>query len=762
MRKAVLEGWNFNVQKTGKVQEVKMTETKSVSGGRKANILCVAVLTVLAPLTGAAETYETNTVEGLVYLLTTYNGKNASNVIKLAPGDYNLGSTRMSDHATLGPSQLFVSTIRVRGAGATCEATRLIGSGECRVIYGTSSATLENLTVTGGNAKTVSGKGSSNRGGALYADSSSVVATNCLFVGNKAQGYGGVFGGASTARDCRIVGNSCAGFGGAAHGGYFYNCVFSNNVASSEGGAGYNVNRIDSCHIISNSAASCGAVAMCTLTTNSLIACNYAKNNTGGLYLYVNDTYTSYNTCVDCVISNNACGGDKGGVYGREKDGQTALGLVRGCVIVGNTAGNSAGGVYNCLCIDTLISNNVAKARAGGSAGVYRNCRIVGNRSTAGTSGVQSGELYDSTVSHNRAVGDDCAALRSCTISNCLVFANSSFCDTANCYGPAIRNSTAYDSEIFANSCEAANGKAGCAGGSNDSTLYRCYVHDNYSSHYGGGVRGGAAYDCRIENNVAPGIGPNAMGAVLVRCDVSGTGVFGGRATDTTFHDVGGTVTVKGNPAGEKSLVVKYVWSGYPSGTNCLIHGNRMPRTDSAVFTSADAVAAPSFVNCTIVSNLCENMFSGYSTLDSTKRMSFVNCLFYGNEDHNSGSPVPCDIFGTAFGAGGLNFTRTAYGAASYSGFSDCVTQPVYKFGAEDGVGQVIAKTPRFCYGKDPENPYALLHSSKVRGLGVYQAWMASANDIRGEDFPRADGTSVDLGCYQCWRPADGMMLLFR
>jgi hypothetical protein len=39
---------------------------------------------------------------------------------------------------------------------------------------------------------------------------------------------------------------------------------------------------------------------------------------------------------------------------------------------------------------------------------------------------------------------------------------------------------------------------------------------------------------------------------------------------------------------------------------------------------------------------------------------------------------------------------------------------------------------------------------------------MAEATDIRGEGFARADGTSVDIGCYQCWLPVVGMKVSIR
>ena len=63
---------------------------------------------------------------------------------------------------------------------------------------------------------------------------------------------------------------------------------------------------------------------------------------------------------------------------------------------------------------------------------------------------------------------------------------------------------------------------------------------------------------------------------------------------------------------------------------------------------------------------------------------------------------------------------------------------------------------------KDPDHPYSLKRTSPLRGLGAYADWMAEATDIRGEGFARADGTSVDIGCYQCWLPVVGMKVSIR
>lgn len=667
------------------------------------------LLSLMGVSASAGSPFKTNTVEGLVYLLTTYNGQDASNVIELEAGDYNLGETKMQVGGTLGASQLTMSSIRIKGLGATCEATRLIGSGICRVLYMGASTALENLTVTNGYAKTISGSSSSNRGGALYGEGSAVL-TNCLFIGNKSADYGGVASGAPKAYNCRFINNSSAN-GGAAHGGSYYNSVFAGNTATGDGGAAYNVTRIEGCILTNNSAKSNGgAVRMNATIVNSLLAFNTAAK--GGA-VYPN---SGVGLCENSVLSNNTA---------TTEGGAGKQGTYRGCLIYGNIARDYAG------------------IRGGDTKAYIYNSRIECNRATDGT---YASGVYD------------------CVLSNCVVSANSGYSSSANCYACGVHACTVYDSEICGNYSSAVSGKSGCAGGAHNSTLYRCYVHDNYTTSFGGGVRECTCYGCHIKNNSCDSLGLNAMGSRFFDCVIEGTGVYGGTATRTTFTKVGPQFLID-NPhvtEQQKTQSAHYLTDGGTSMTNCLIVANVFGVGDGEIFRGNSSLSIDcSVVNCTIVSNVCDKMFSLFGV--SEHKLQVKNSLFFGNYRPSTVN-IASDIYATTGCTGGIVFDRCAYGVNTWDKLGESIAAggKMYKFGAADGIGQVIGATPRFCFAKDPENPYALLHSSKVRGLGEYQAWMAGANDIRGEDFPRADGTSVDLGCYQCWRPADGMMLLFR
>ena len=593
-----------------------------------------------------AETFRTNTVEGLVYLLRTYNNK--SHVIELEAGDYNLGGTAMRIGASDGPSHLAAVVLHVKGMGATCEETRLIGSGDSRIFWGGGGLTLENLTLTNGYAKTVADKDHADRGGAVYGG---VNATNCLFIGNKADGYGGAVANGVVARDCRFVNNSCP-YGGAAQAGSYYNSLFAGNSAT-EGGATYNATLLDGC----------------------------------------------------------------------------------------------------------VVSNNTASSKAGGcSKGTCRNkCRIYGNTAPY-RAGVNEATVYDSRIEFNHATTSEGSAAWDSTLSNCVIYANYGSSASGSCYGGAVGNSTVYDSEIYGNGCEVTSGNA-MFGGAYNSTLYNCSIHDNWAG-YGGGVRESTCHNCHIKDNVAAsnGNGANAYKSILVGCTVEGTGVAGGSAYGTIFTGIGGTVATSGSPNGQGSMNVTTVWSGGLNATNCLFAGNSLPVANSVMF-SANKDSANSLVNCTIVSNVIQHMFHNAQT--EAGRLLVLNSLFFGNTRWTTTGTASMDIFGVACSTVGLNIERTAYGKVN-ANFTTVTYSTMYKFGdADDVCVATVGETPRFCLDADAKNPYSLQRRSKVRGLGLYQTWMASANDIRGAGFPRANGTSVDLGCYQCWLPNVGFIISF-
>ena len=664
--------------------------------------------------TVGAATYSASTKEQLISLLKEHNGK-SDVTIELAATDYNLTDEEAwNTHATAGTSHLYASALRIKGMGVRPEDTCLIGTGNMRVIQLVSSAKIENLTVTNGYAKKVAAYGESNRGGGVYGG----IVTNCLITGNSAAAYGGGTAGNAKVYDSRIVGNQTVTGGGGIHSGSAYKCRISGNKSSGNGGGTMGCARLESCEIIDNAALGTGDGGGCfnlAYATNCLIAGNTARYAGG-------------------VHANNG------------------KGAVVGCVISNNTASASGGGAYNIM---------------------LTNCTVVLNRSGSSGGGIASGDasyvkVYGSWVGLNSAGGDGGGIRGASVVSNCVVYGNiaSNAANSTTCYGGGIKSSNAagqitlvYDTEICGNASLTTASAFGCAGGVLYAELHNCDIHDNYSDYHGGGIRDCDAYDCRIWNNICFGSGLNAYGARLYRCDTYGTPLHGGSARDTTIRDIGPVVTLAGNPHISTNYAPTAGWHGYPCLTNCLITGISLP--SNAMFSGVlSNPTKPSFlVNCTVVSNVCRNMFTCYTS--AAQPMTVENCVFYGNQKLSSGVYSDCDlsIDTGSVNSDALHISHTAYGTASIASFADFTDGTVYKIGAADGVGTVIGATPGFCGSKDPKHPYALRRSSCLCERGVVQDWMVGAYDLRGDGFARLRDGLVDLGCYQCWLKAVGLVI---
>lgn len=521
------------------------------------------VFALMAGLSAFAETFSTNTVDGLVHLLTTYNG--GSHVIELEPGDYFLRDTdKMSEKH--GPTHLYANKLRIRGTGSSCEETRLVGNGNMRILYGEASATLENLTLTNGNAKTVSDIGTSDRGGAVYGG---VVITNCLITGNVGAGYGGAVSGGTTVRVSRFVGNR-AKHGGAAHLGSYYDTTFECNTATGEGGAIYNATLLQDCLVVSNVAASTGGgVNNSPYLLRTVIAYNESTGKDGG-------GVNAVARIVDCKITNNKAAGNGGGVSG-------SVTAITNSLIACNEAYERGGVTFSdasSVCYGCVISNNAATSKYGAAhSGIYQKCHIIGNQAPS-YGGIINAKVYDSRIELNLTrSGAQGGGAYGSTVSNCVVYANYSVNVNEHCYACGVSSCTVYDSEICGNFSTATGqtstgGNAfGCAGGAYLSTLYNCFVHDNYTSTFGGGVRDSTCYGCVISNNMSESNGPNALGCKMDGCRIEGSGVYNCKLERSVFRNVGQTFDIV-NPYISKSRTENYMTNGDVCMTNCLVVGN--------------------------------------------------------------------------------------------------------------------------------------------------------------------------------------------
>ena len=588
-------------------------------------------------------TIQSGDVVALTNALATYQGN--SHTIYLEPGDYDLTGIQMEDDSVSGGSHLFLKYSKIIGKGETPWDTRLVGDATHRILRvqndsgydGPFGAVIQNLTFTNGYAKKVADVANSGIGGGVYGYP---IATNCVFIGNRAEGSGGGIGGGTYTWFCKILNNTSGGIGGGAyHPNYLYNCEVRNNTAADSGG-----------------------------------------------------------------------GVGQGSTYGRIVDS----------VIVGNTSGVYGGGVFwTAMVTNTVIAENVCVSGGGG----YFTW-------TAPTDATSPCRMYD-----------------------CIVCSNNATSGT----GGGVWNAKVYRTKVFAN-------RANNGGGTQDCISEDSEIHDNYAGGEGGGVRNRSCTNCRIWNNFAGGAGQNAKDVHFFNCDVSGTGLYGGSASGTFFHDVGG-VTISGNPYKEDaSFSSGNFWAGVPVATNCLfrnivIRGSGSTDGYSTILFVGDSgqPRGMSFVNCTIVSN---NFGKTFAYTREPYPSEVKNCVFFGNLVYgNSYSDIHSweDVT-----EAGIRFSNCAYFKSSgkfatLNGFSDDPTT-LYKFGANG-----FPAKPGFMGEQDPEHPYALKRSSPLRGRGAYEGWMASAYDIRGEGYARAtDDHKVDIGAYQCWIPAPGLMLLLR
>lgn len=671
------------------------------------NWLFAVVLALSTCVFAVPDEYPVSTPEELIAALAAHNADGTSkSVILLSPGDYNLtDATAMITNSSMGVSHLYIDRVTVRGTGDTPWATRLIGSGNLRIVY-MNAGWLENVTITNGFAQKVANYSNSNRAGGVYGST----VTNCVIVGNKAQGVGGGAQG-STLRDCLVLNNESTGSGGGGgHNVSAYGCRFVCNKASSDGGGIYTAKELYDCRFISNVAGSNG--------------------NGGGVY---GATLVS-----NCWFEGNSSAGG-GGAYHR--DGRAAMTLYD-CVFTNNVSTGSGGAVLN----GTLIGGTV-----------------IGNSANSG-GGLSGCDAYDCTIAWNSSGGGGGAS--SCMLSNCTVRANVASNATATCYGGGVSHGTAIDCRIYGNavfSCRNAEGTktyAGVGGGvgsASSAVAIGCEIHDNYAESAGGGV-GGTGVEvehCCISNNIAEDNGFNTYSCRSIRfCDIEGGSLHGGKAYATTVHGVGREVALSGNPYFTETRTPGHVWHGYPNATNCLFYGNSFT-TVGVLFSGVVNANTPSFlVNCTVVSNCVKYTFNAFSK--PAYPMTVVNCVF-ANNLYLTGSS--CDIhFDTStVTAGALRISDSACGTTDPADMSGYVERNLYRFGV-DGFGS----SPRFCLDKDPEHPYSLRTGSPLRGRGQKADWMENATDIRGEGYARLRDDKVDIGCYQCWLDPVGMLLFVR
>ena len=408
--------------------------------------------------------------------------------------------------------------------------------------------------------------------------------------------------------------------------------------------------------------------------------------------------------------------------------------------------------------------------RGGGVSGglAVTNCLITGNIAQGHGGGAYQCKLYESEISFNTVESGWGGGAHSATLTNCTVYANVCSRRDNHAYGGGLAEcSAAYNCKIYGNYAKTLvvdnQNRYGLAGGVYLTKLYDCHIHDNYSDSHGGGVRGSTLVRCTVYKNYSGGYGWNAYGCNLIDCDVSYGTVYGCTASGSKFHDIGGEVILNENPYKTIMETPTVIMNGYVNMTNCLFTGNGVKNGNNNItfFQYATAEKKPStLVNCTIVSNIYASTFT---FAQAEYPIKVVNCVFSGNEKRDgSKSDISMEYqkSKSACAANSVYFQNCAYGIRSTNGNLDWSIYPqesTYVFGDEN-----FGDDPKFQHHRDAEHPFSLRRTSPLIGKGRHEPWMDTATDLRGEGFARANGKSVDIGCYQCWLNPAGTVFSIR
>ena len=289
-----------------------------------------------------------------------------------------------------------------------------------------STAVLNGVVITGGNATGTSPADPTSYGGGMYNVGSSPTLIKCVFQGNG--GYygaamsclgssnpvltdcsmesntstnsgGGTFSEASsfTLINCRLQNNRAINGGGvfnqAGSNPLITNCTLQGNVVTGLGGAVFNQTGstpiLTSCSLTSNTAYLGGAVFNSNsdpILTNCSLTSNTAQE--GGA---MNSQVDCHPTLTGCTLTNNIANFG-GAVVNRVRANPVFI----NCILTGNTVSRRGGALVNSaesspLLINCILSNNTSLSVGGlmssvtACSPVFINCSIQGNRAESMT-----------------------------------------------------------------------------------------------------------------------------------------------------------------------------------------------------------------------------------------------------------------------------------------------------------------------------------------------------------------------------------------
>ena len=339
--------------------------------------IAAAAMALVALAHGATINISSGDVVALTNAIATYSS--SSDKLMLAPGDYNLAGIQMEEAgSSYGKTHLVVSGAHLVGQGENPEDVRLVGDGTCRVyrMINNTYARLQNLTITNGYAKTIEGAADSKNGGGIYGYPT---VTNCVIIGNKADGNGGGTCHYTYIWASKILNNTAATGGGAYQPNYIINSLVSGNRSTTGHGGGIYGNgygRAEGSRIIGNVAGGAGGGA-CAVNnvTNCVIAQNTASSGGGALYSWGRSSKFAY----DCTICSNkttsggamyeytVVGGKIFANYGQNGGGAVSCNLL-GVELHDNYATGYGGGVHSCNVTNCVLRNNFKGGTDGANA----------------------------------------------------------------------------------------------------------------------------------------------------------------------------------------------------------------------------------------------------------------------------------------------------------------------------------------------------------------------------------------------------------
>ena len=737
-----------------------------VAGVFACTISCMAASTV---------TVEPGDVTALTNYLATLTG---GSTIILKPGVYDLSQVH-GTYSGWGYYHLYSNQKKIIIKGQNTkhwsektheEETILRGDGTATIFYahgsGGRQSSLWHITFENGYRPATAPDGTginSFGGGALsWAQTESCnpalgqgLASNCVFRGCSSAYNGGATHGVD-AFDCFYTNNTCEKAGGAArcfvgnnsgstyHTNIFKNCVFIDNKALNGAGGAIYGEKIDSltdCTFIGNTATQNGGALYCNTPVKSISGCTFVENSTpeyGGAVAFGN----TVGVLTDCAFTNNTSAKRGGAVFCGER-----VETISGCVFSGNSSTTDRGGalrlnrevdcISNCTFIaNTAVYNGGGISNGGGLFLGIEDCAFTSN-TTAGATDNGSG-------------GGGIASL---AVTTCVM------------------------RTTFVGNVSSRDG--GGAWIDHECIVSNCTFRENVARQYGGGLvansRKGIAFGSLFDGNT------NSWGNYgsqirwvpqVTACTFTGWGDMLAKSYDRCTFD-----GCKFNFATWSDGMIQFnTTMGASHIRNSLFKGCSV----HTLIYNNTAAETLEIANCTFVSNTLTTMSFPYNgtaqsvapylilafragTEPSSGKAypntnTIVNCIFHDNRVNETRNDVNfyATAQGTIPGTTALNIvSNSIYGtmnAAQNSGAAPVLADDV-----------IAVPDPKFVAG-DPKLPgvpyYMIRRNSPAVNAGTDMDWMANAVDLVGTN--RILEARVDLGCYECWLPETGTMILFR